>query len=99
MSSATPNTRGYELPLDRVDVECVRIFSEITGLVNLNDQTMTPESILVAPIDSFDIDSLSTMEFIMAIEDEFNVELDENAVNKCATISELAKLVKSARDV
>ena len=99
MSSATQNTPGYESPLDRVDVECVRIFREITGLVNLKDQAMTPESILVAPIDSFDIDSLSTMEFVMAIEDEFNVELDEKAVNKCATIGELAKLVKTAGDV
>ena len=33
------------------------------------------------------------MEFIMGVEERFGVQLDEEAVNRCATISELAALV------
>ena len=35
----------------------------------------------------------------MGIEDRFNVELDEEAVNRCSNIGELVELVVSVRNV
>ncbi len=60
---------------------------------------MSDEDILSAPIDSFGIDSLETMEFIMAVEDRFNIELNEEAVNRCRNLHDLAALAKTARRV
>ncbi|HEY6630100.1 MAG TPA: phosphopantetheine-binding protein [Rhizobiaceae bacterium] len=85
---------------DDTALECVRIFREVTGL---NDKprgnAMTSEDILAAPIGSFDIDSLDTMEFVMAVEDRFDVELDEQAINRCATLTDFTALVSHALSV
>lgn len=85
---------------DDTALTCIRIFRETTGIHNtLRGAAMSDEDMLSAPIDSFDIDSLETMEFIMAVEDRFNVELNEEAVNACKTLRELAALTDAARRV
>jgi acyl carrier protein len=77
---------------------CVRIFRNTTGLDDTRrGSTMSDAEVLSAPIDSFGIDSLETMEFIMAVEDRFNIELDEEAVNRCRNVGELVELVTAAR--
>ena len=77
---------------------CVRIFRNTTGLDDTRrGSTMSDAEVLSAPIDSFGIDSLETMEFIMAVEDRFNIELDEEAVNRCQNVGELVELVTAAR--
>jgi acyl carrier protein len=43
------------------------------------------------------VDSLTTMEFVMAVEERFAVELDEKAVNRCRSVGELATLVAKVR--
>lgn len=82
---------------DDTALECVRIFRETTGLDNTPRMSMSAEEVLAAPIGSFDMDSLETMEFIMAVEDRFNIELDEEAVNGCRNLRELAALAEAAR--
>ncbi|WP_421850813.1 acyl carrier protein [Oricola sp.] len=100
MSSPIPNTHGSGSQIDEVSAVCVHIFLDITGLINSTEGSAgSADAMLQAPIDSFDIDSLTTMEFIMAVEDEFAVELEESAVNECATIGELANLVRQHRSV
>jgi acyl carrier protein len=84
---------------DDTALECVRIFRRTTGLDNTARVSMSDEDILSAPIDSFDIDSLETMEFIMALEDRFNIDLNEEAVNRCHNLRELAALAEAARRV
>ena len=77
---------------------CVEIFRKSTGLdVSKRGVAMSNDDILSAPIDSFAIDSLETMEFIMAVEDRFNVELNEEAVSACRSIADLVQLVTAAR--
>ena len=79
---------------------CVRIFKEITGLNNTPEGAVRRDAdILAAPIDSFDIDSLETMEFVMAVEDHFGIELNEEAVNRCDSLAQLAELVATTRRV
>lgn len=83
---------------DEAAAACVEIFRRTTGLdVSKRGLAMSDQDILSAPIDSFDIDSLETMEFIMAIEERFDVELNEEAVNACRSIADLVQLVTAAR--
>jgi acyl carrier protein len=79
---------------------CIEIFRDITGMNgSRRGSAVSDEQILSDPITSFDIDSLETMEFIMGVEERFDVQLDEEAVNRCSNIAELAALVAAARRV
>lgn len=80
---------------------CVAIFREIAGLTDsARGHAMTDAQILSDPIESFEIDSLTTMEYVMTIEGKFDIMLDEKAVNRCRTIGDFAALASSAvRDV
>lgn len=84
---------------DDTALECVRIFRRTTGLDNTSRISMSDEDVLSAPINSFDIDSLETMEFIMAVEERFDIDLNEEAVNRCSTLGELAALTEAERRV
>lgn len=79
---------------------CVEIFRETTGLdVSQEGAALSDADILTRSIESFAIDSLETMEFIMGVEDRFNILLNEEAVNRCSNIAELVELVTAARNV
>jgi len=79
---------------------CIEIFRKATGLdVSERGARTTDGEILTAPIASFDLDSLDTMEFVMAVEDRFDIHLDEDKVNSCANLAELVALVSSERHV
>lgn len=83
--------------IDDTALECVRIFREMTGLDNTpRGKAMSDDDVLSARIDSFDIDSLDTMEFVMAVEDRFDVQLNEEAVNRCVTLADFTALVSRA---
>lgn len=100
MSSPTQRMPGSALASDDVGRICAEIFLELTGYDDRADVSSRSESELLAtPMESFGLDSLSTMEFIMAVENRFDVSLDENEVNRCATIGELAGLVTKVMDV
>ena len=86
--------------IDETERGCIEVFREITGLNDSRRGSVISDAqILSDPIDSFEIDSLETMEFVMGVEERFDVQLDEQAVNRCATIAELAALVTAARSV
>ncbi len=85
---------------DELSRICVEIFRETTGLdVSAEGARLSDADILARPIESFAIDSLETMEFIMGIEDRFDIMLNEEAVNRCSNIAELVELVAAARNV
>jgi len=44
-------------------------------------------------IESLDLDSLETLEFLNAIEDEFDIELADNEFVGCDTLGEIADLI------
>ena len=48
------------------------------------------------PLEAFQVDSLTLLEFVMAVEEEFNVEIDEDEVNACTNVGDLVRLVTAA---
>ena len=48
-------------------------------------------------MESFDVDSLTLLDFVMRVESAYDVELDEAEVNSCQTVRELAALVTAAK--
>jgi acyl carrier protein len=86
--------------IDETALACVEIFRKTAGLDHSpRGNAMSNNEVVSAPIDSFDIDSLDTMEFVMAVEDRFDILLNEEAVNGCKTLADFAKLVAEARGV
>lgn len=85
---------------DPVDRACAEIFRTLNGLALVpGDDSLGDREIIARPIESFDMDSLSVMEYVMAVEDRFEVELDELAVHRCGTIADLAALVRQKAGV
>lgn len=86
--------------IDETALACVEIFRKSTGLdISKRGTEISDDDLLSAPIDSFGIDSLETMEFIMAVEERFDIELNEEAVNRCHNLRELAALAAVSRRV
>jgi acyl carrier protein len=73
---------------DSVEQGCVQIFREVTGLETHDDSRLLAE-----PLDALDLDSLTLLEFVMHIEDTYNVELNEESVRRCRNLGELITLV------
>jgi hypothetical protein len=81
-----------------VQRNCARIFREMVGLAHTVPVSSWEDArLLVEPMEVLDVDSLTLLEFIMQIESDYDVELDEAAVNACRTIGELAALVTAAK--
>lgn len=49
------------------------------------------------PIDILKMDSLSTLEAVMVIEDHFGIELDPAQFSSCHTVADVVALVAKAR--
>jgi len=52
--------------------------------------------LLQEPLEALEVDSLTLLEYVMAVEEAFNVELDENEVNACGNVADLVQLVETA---
>ena len=77
---------------------CVAIFRDVSGIGHSGRlHSASDDQLLSEPISSLDVDSLTMIEFIMKVEDDFDVLLDEQAVNGCRNITELVDLVAASR--
>lgn len=95
MSSATPIGPSSASTNEPIAAVCAEIFLEVTGLGKPGDLPIA--QIISAPIESFGIDSLTTMEFVMAVEERFDVELDERALlDRGKSVGDVAALVAEA---
>ena len=82
---------------ETVERGCVDIFRTIVGLQDPNLMSAwTDDRLLGDPLEAMNIDSLTRLEFIMRVENAYDVELDEAAVNACGTLREFAALVTAA---
>jgi acyl carrier protein len=80
-----------------IEILCVGIFRKVVGLDNVPAHAdLDDRQVATSSFDAFAIDSLAAMEFIMEIEAEFGIELDEDAVNRCSSVRQVAALVSSA---
>jgi acyl carrier protein len=78
---------------------CARIFRHVADLkYSQTHFTWNDERLLQEPLEAFQVDSLTLLEFVMAVEEEFNVEIDEDEVNACTNVGDLVRLVTAARD-
>ena len=78
---------------------CAEIFTEITGLENSSTHfSWTDDKLLGEPLEALGVDSLTLLEFVMAVENAYDVELDEEDVNRCTNVGDLVALVAAARN-
>lgn len=97
MSSAIPSTPSSGFTTEEIAQACAEIFVNVAA-VKASGHAPAAAEILSTPIEAFGIDSLTAMEFVMAVEERFSVELDEKAlIDRGKTIGELAVLVAAAR--
>jgi acyl carrier protein len=77
---------------------CARIFRDVAGLNNSSEHCRwSDERLLKEPLEALEVDSLTLLEFVMAVETAYDVELDEDDVNRCGTVGDLVQLVVAAR--
>ena len=84
---------------DALSAGCAEIFREISGLENSSTHfSWTDEKLLGEPLEALGVDSLILLEFVMAVENAYGVELDEEDVNRCKNVADLVALVAAARN-
>jgi acyl carrier protein len=82
-----------------VSAGCAEIFREVSGLNNSSEIfAWSDERLLNEPMETFDLESLTVLALILEIESAFSVELDEEDVNRCKNVGDLAVLVAAARN-
>lgn len=100
MSSATPTAPKSSSTPEEVAARCVAIFRDLHRISDRPEHFgITDEAVATTPIEEFALDSLAVMELVMAIENEFDVSLDEDEVTSCATLGELAALTHKEMNV
>ncbi len=75
---------------ETIDNRVIQIVSEQLG-VNAQDVSMTSSF-----VDDLGADSLDTVELVMALEEEFNVEIPDEDAEKISTIQQAVDFINSA---
>jgi len=78
------NTRLYKVTVAARVISC---FAHLSGR---DKSAVIPES----TFDQLDMDSLDVIELIMALEEEFEIEIDENLTGDFTTVGEFIALVE-----
>lgn len=83
-----------------LSARCTQIFREISGLKDSSNHFgWSDERLLGEPLEALGVDSLTLLEFVMEVENEYNVELNEEEVNSCVNVADLVALVATAQNV
>ena len=78
---------------------CAQIFRQVSGLGDSKTHFgWNDEKLLSEQLDARDVDSLTLLEFVMEVENAYNVELNEEQVNRCKSVADLVMLVATARN-
>jgi acyl carrier protein len=81
-----------------IEQHCAHLFREAVGDAHtVPVRSWDDAKLLAVPMESFVVDSLMLLDFVMRIESAYDVELDEAEVNSCRTLGELAALVTAAK--
>lgn len=67
-----------------------RVLKVIAEQFGIPEAEITPEKKIVADLGA---DSLDAIEIAMAIEDEFNIEINDEEIEKCVTVQDVYDLV------
>jgi acyl carrier protein len=99
MLDDTAKPAGQAPEQSAIAAVCARIFRHVADLKYSQAHfTWSDERLLQEPLEALQVDSLTLLEFVMAVEEEFNVEIDEDEVNACTNVGDLVRLVTAARD-
>lgn len=71
-----------------------RVRDIIQDVIDIERENIIPEASLRNDLHA---DSLASVEIVMALEDEFNVEIDEQLARSLATVGELIAAIESKR--
>ena len=97
--NSTRNDMDSPSALEPAAMGCTRIFRDVVGLKNSSEHfDWSDERLLEEPLEALNVDSLTLLEFVMAVETAYNIELDEADVNRCSNVGDLVQLVVTARN-
>lgn len=72
------------------------MFNQVVEIIKdqlgVEDREITPETSLMKDLEA---DSLDAVEIIMALEDEFNVEIPDTEAEKFQTIGDIVKFIEA----
>jgi acyl carrier protein len=86
-----PNSSGVAEPMSDIADKIKRIVVEHLGV---DEAKVTPEASF---IDDLGADSLDTVELVMAFEEEFDVEIPEDAAEKIATVKDAIDYIEKQK--
>ncbi|MFB7055360.1 phosphopantetheine-binding protein [Streptomyces vinaceus] len=75
--------------LESVTAEAARVITDITGVVLPEKKPLADIHLL----DDLDIDSLSLVEVVVAIEEEFEIKIDDSETKTLTTLGQVGQLV------
>ena len=74
-------------------MEFEKIQAIIAKVLNIDASKITPETTFV---DDLDADSLDVLQIIMGIEDEFHIQIPDDAADNIITVADAVNQIKSA---
>ena len=74
-------------------MEFEKIQAIIAKVLNIDPSKITPETTFV---DDLDTDSLDVLQIIMGIEDEFHIQIPDDAADNIITVADAVNQIKSA---
>lgn len=74
-------------------MEFEKIQTIIANVLNIDPSKITPETTFV---DDLDADSLDVLQIIMGIEDEFHIQIPDDAADNIITVADAVNQIKSA---
>lgn len=74
-------------------MELEKIKSIIADVLNIDADSITEDTTFV---DDLGADSLDVFQIIMGIEEEYDIEMDNDAVDKIQTVGDAAEAVRAA---
>ena len=73
-------------------MEIERLYKAVASVLDIDESTITPESKFA---DDLGADSLDAVELIMALEDEFNLEVDDEAAQNMKYVKDLVQYIEN----
>ena len=77
------------------ETEIIPTICELLGPYNLEGKALTAETDIPAELN---IDSVGVLDFIMEVEDHFDIEIPMNVVSETRTVSDLARYVSTQKN-
>ena len=74
-------------------MEFEKIQAIIAKVLNIDPSKITPETTFV---DDLDADALDVLQIIMGIEDEFHIQIPDDAADNIITVADAVNQIKSA---